>query len=205
MSLRWCLTDLATAATALSVILLLSLQWNPTAAFSPLTHHKSRQTSSTACRSNSPITSIDVSDLGLRMEDLEKPIPSDLLGDFKVTTNGCQSTSRIESINDEGCLWEESSDAVEATLSIAGLRGQPVAAMDIAISTTTCTVSVFGFSVWSCILKGECVPESATFKIEDGFDMTPLITLSIVKKRKENAAADRWDGFLESIGEDSIL
>jgi len=35
--------------------------------------------------------------------------------------------------------------------------------------------------------------------------MTPLITLSIVKKRKENAGAERWDGFLESIGEDSIL
>ena len=191
------------AAMALSVFLLASLHSSPTAAFSPSA--SMHRTSTTACRSgNSPI-SIDVSDLGLTMEDFQKPIPIDALGDFRVTTSGCQSTSRVESVNDEGCLWEESSDAVDVTLSIAGLRGQPVAGMAITIATTSCTVSVFGYSVWSCILKGECVPESATFKIEDGYDMTPLITLNIVKKREENAAADRWHGFIESIGEDSIL
>jgi hypothetical protein len=140
------------------------------------------------------------------MEDLEKPIPSELLGDFKVVASGMQSTSRIESVNDEGCLWEESSELIGATLSIEGLRGQPVAAMDVAFSTTTCTVTVFGYAVWSCLLRGECVPESALTKIEDGYNMTPLITLSVAKKKDETGAlSPRWDGFIGSIGEDSIL
>lgn len=149
---------------------------------------------------------VDVSDLGLVMEDLQKPIPSELLGDFKITANGVESTSRIESLNDEGCLWEESSDLIGATLSIEGLRGQPVAAMDVKFSTTTCTISVFGYSIWSCLLKGECFPESALTKIEEGYDNVPLITLSVAKK-KDSAGVPMpgWEGFIGQIGEDSLL
>ena len=192
----------------LFAILISSLQFGSIIAFvAPVSKHGNIQTN-TAHRSsaddNAPATSIDVSDLGLTMEDLEKPIPSELFGDFKVMTSGYESTSRIESVNDEGCLWEESSDALAVTLSIEGLRGQPVAAMSVAVSETSCTISVFGFAVWSCILKGKCVPESATYQIQDGYDKTPLITLSVVKK-KESANDERWGGFIEQIGEDSIL
>ena len=156
--------------------------------------------------SDGPVTELDVSDLGLTMDDLQKPIPSELLGDFKVTASGIQSTSRVESINDEGCLWEESSDLIGATLSVEGLRGQPVGAMDVAFSTTTCTITVFGYAVWSCLLRGECIPESAVSKIEDGYDMTPLIKLSVAKKKDESGVPlERWNGFIDSIGEDSIL
>eukprot|EP00536_Pseudo-nitzschia_multiseries_P016068 jgi/Psemu1/44826/gm1.44826_g len=190
-----------------------SLQWGSILAFSPgrSTHRTGCASPSPTARSSSsgntesaPVTSIDVSDLGLTMEDLDKPIPKELFGDFKVTTSGYQSTSRIESVDDEGCLWEESGDAIDVSLSIEGLRGQPVAAMDVAFSKTTCTVTVFGYAVWSCLLKGECVPESATHQIQEGHDRIPLITASIVKK-KESASDERWGGFIDTIGEDSIL
>uniref|UniRef100_A0A7S4ATZ3 Uncharacterized protein n=1 Tax=Pseudo-nitzschia australis TaxID=44445 RepID=A0A7S4ATZ3_9STRA len=199
-------TNIAAATFSAVLIASASPQLASVAAFSPslATHSTISTATATTTAHATPTTSIDVSDLGLTMEDLDKPIPAELFGDFKITTSGYQSTSRVESVNDEGCLWEESSDAIEATLSIEGLRGQPVGAMDLAISKTSVTVSVFGYSVWSCILKGECVPESAAYQIQDGYDKTPLITLSIAKK-KESASDKRWDGFIESVGEDSIL
>ena len=198
-----------------SLVVLVSFRWNPVVSFTPsqLSYHNSafaRDTSIASSSSDNEVSeapiSIDVSDLGLTMDDLDKPIPSELLGDFKVVASGMQSTSRIESIDDEGCLWEESADLIGATLSIEGLRGQPVAAMDVAFSTTTCTVTVFGYAVWSCLLKGECIPESAVTKIQDGYDMTPLITLSVAKKKDEaGVPLERWGGFIDAIGEDSIL
>lgn len=198
------------------LVLLVSFHWTPVVSFtsSHSTRHTYAVPSNTAIGSSSNSdnevseapASIDVSDLGLTMDDLDKPIPSELLGDFKVVASGMQSTSRIESIDDEGCLWEESADLIGATLSIEGLRGQPVAAMDVAFSTTTCTVTVFGYAVWSCLLKGECIPESAVTKIQDGYDMTPLITLSVAKKKDESGVPlERWNGFIDAIGEDSIL
>jgi len=195
------------------LLFLVASCWVPVISFSlsfSTRQHRSKAIETFLCsnekdKCDGPL-SIDVSDLGLTMEDLQKPIPSELLGDFKVLASGMQSTSRIESIDDEGCLWEESSDLIGATLSIEGLRGQPVAAMDVAFSTTTCTVTVFGYAVWSCLLKGECLPESALTKIEDGYDMTPLITLSVAKKKDDNGVpSPRWNGFIASIGEDSIL
>ena len=203
-------------ALSLPLALMASLHWDPVVSFAP--SHSRQQyrkvavdtsiSSSGSSENGVPEVplSIDVSDLGLTMEDLNKPIPSELLGDFKVLASGKQSTSRIESVDDEGCLWEESADLVGATLSIEGLRGQPIAAMDVAFSTTTCTITVFGYSVWSCILKGECIPDSAVTKIQDGYDMTPLITLSVAKMKDESGVPlARWDGLIESIGEDSIL
>ena len=202
-------------ALSLYLALLASFHWNPTVSFSP--PHSTRQhrsvaidTSIRSTDSDSDVAknpfSIDVSDLGLTMDDLNKPIPSELLGDFKVLCSGMQSTSRVDSINDEGCLWEESADLIGATLSIEGLRGQPVAAMDVAFSTTTCTIAVFGYAVWSCLLKGECIPESAVTKVQDGYDNVPLITMSVAKMKGESGVPlERWDGFIGAIGEDSIL
>lgn len=93
-----------------------------------------------------------------------------------------------------------------ATLSIEGLRGQPVAAMDVIFATTTCRVTAFGYGVWSCVLRGECLPESALVKIEEGYDNIPLFTVSVTKKKDEGEGeVERWDGFIDSIGEDSIL
>eukprot|EP00527_Entomoneis_sp_CCMP2396_P006034 CAMPEP_0198142488 /NCGR_PEP_ID=MMETSP1443-20131203/5262_1 /TAXON_ID=186043 /ORGANISM="Entomoneis sp., Strain CCMP2396" /LENGTH=135 /DNA_ID=CAMNT_0043805507 /DNA_START=244 /DNA_END=651 /DNA_ORIENTATION=+ len=135
------------------------------------------------------------------MEDLDVTFPTTSDGGIQVTTSGYESTSTIPSVDDRGLLWEEDSNIVGVKLSIPGLRGQPVAAMDVAITSNSCTVTVFGYAVWSCTLKGECLLESSSFHIEDGKDMTPLITLSVEKKTNTN----RWDGFILSIGEGSIL
>jgi hypothetical protein len=149
----------------------------------------------------SDIQSIDVSDLGLTLDDFDVTFPKSSDGGIQITTSGYESTSMIPSVDDNGLSWEEDSNIVGVKLSIPGLRGQPIAAMDVAITSNTCTVTVFGYAVWSCLLKGECVPESSSFQIEDGKDMMPLITLSVEKKNNEI----RWDGFILSIGEDSIL
>ena len=149
----------------------------------------------------SDIQSIDVSDLGLTLDDFDVTFPKSSDGGIQITTSGYESTSMIPSVDDNGVSWEEDSNIVGVKLSIPGLRGQPIAAMDVAITSNTCTVTVFGYAVWSCLLKGECLPESSSFQIEDGKDMMPLITVSVEKKNNEK----RWDGFILSIGEDSIL
>ena len=87
------------------------------------------------------------------------------------------------------------------TLTVPGLRGQPAACLTVVFSTTTATVTAFGRPVWSCILRGEVVPDTATFITEDGSDMLPVIQLSVTKAD----ASQMWGGFIESIGEDSIL
>ena len=159
---------------------------------------------------NDNVQSVDVSDLGLTMEDLHKPIPQELLSTtgFTILGSGLESTSRIEAVNDEGCVWEESHELIGATLSIAGLRGQAVGAMDVVFSTTTCSVRVCGYTVWSCLLKGRCVPETALSNIQDGYDTVPLITVSVAKEVNNDNNNNKfrcWDGFIEAIGEDSIL
>ena len=148
---------------------------------------------------NSDVQSIDVSDLGITMEDLEKPLPPEMLQGMAL--QGVESTSRIPTDQDDGCLWTEHSNTLDVTLVIPGLRGQPAAALAVTFSTTTATVSAFGRAVWSCVLKGEVIPESATFVTEDGVDMIPVISLTVQKADK----SARWGGFIEQIGEDSIL
>lgn len=94
---------------------------------------------------------IDVSDLGLTMEDLDAPLPDKM---FQVTTSGTESTSRIPNVQDDGCVWEEGLDTMDVTLSIPGLRGQPPAALSLDITKNTSTITAFGMAVWSCILRG---------------------------------------------------
>ncbi|KAL3801033.1 hypothetical protein HJC23_002326 [Cyclotella cryptica] len=142
--------------------------------------------------------SIDVSDLGLTIEDLDAPLPNEM---FAITSSGRESTSRIPSVNDDGCIWEEGPDTMDVTLSIPGLRGQPPAALSLDITKNTATITAFGMVVWSCILRGNCDPTSVTFSATDGYDMTPLIEIS-AKKLEKNA---RWGGFIAQVGEDSIL
>jgi len=191
-------------AVAISVIVLLHSISETTAfllssSFSSVSK-KYHTTSYPFFMSDDNIQSIDVSDLGLTLDDFDVKFPTTGEGSFQVTASGYESTSRIPSDNDKGLLWEEDSNIIGVNLSIPGLRGQPAAAMDVVITSNTCTVTVFGYAVWSCIFKGECLPESSTSQIGDGNDMTPLITLSIDKK-----TTDRWDGIIASIGEDSIL
>ena len=143
--------------------------------------------------------SIDVSDLSLTMEDLNAPLPQEM---FDITSSGTQSTSRIPSVNDDGCIWEEGPDSMDVTLSIPGLRGQPPAALSLDITKNTATIMAFGMAVWSCILRGNCDPNTVTFTASDGNDMVPLIQISV---KKLAGRKDRWGGFIAQVGEDSIL
>mmetsp|Transcript_22671 Transcript_22671/g.25800 ORF Transcript_22671/g.25800 Transcript_22671/m.25800 type:complete len:212 (-) Transcript_22671:107-742(-) len=152
---------------------------------------------------------VDVSDLGLTMKDLEAPLPSELLQG--ITTTGYESTSRIESVQDNGCSWTESSDRIKVTLAIPGLRGQPAMALSVISSTNTVSVSAFGRIVWSCILRGEVKPQTVVFETKDGSDMIPVIEYTVEKEssssndNNETGQQQRWGGFILQIGEDSIL
>ena len=142
---------------------------------------------------------MSVSDLGLTMDDLNAPLPEGFLNDIQTT--GYESTSRVETVQDNGCLWTESSDSIKVTLTIPGLRGQPAAALSTITSTNTLSITAFGRIVWSCILQGEVKPETAFFEVNDGTDMIPLIEFKVDKEE----ARKRWGGFILQIGEDSIL
>ena len=149
---------------------------------------------------------IDVSDLELSLDDLDTVIPPSALS---VEASGYQSTSRIPSVDDQGCYFTESADDIDVTLQIPGLRGQPAAALSVLFSTTTVSVTAFGMVVWSCIQRGKSVPEESSFLAEEGEDMVPIIQLHIRKsktdKNKNEGETNRWEGFILQVGEDSIL
>ena len=89
----------------------------------------------------------------------------------------------------------------ETRLKQEHLAQQPPAALDLALTKNTCTLTAFGYGVWSCILRGECLPESLSFSVTDGNDNVPLISISVDKA----IPGERWGGFIAGIGEDSIL
>ena len=79
--------------------------------------------------------------------------------------------------------------------------GRPLPWSLIEVTSATATVTAFGRVVWSCVLRGACVPDTLTFSAEDGTGMLPEISISIGKAEP----GKRWGGLIASIGEDSIL
>ena len=69
--------------------------------------------------------SMDVSDLGVTMDDLKAPI-SDVMD---VEASGCESTSRISP--DSGCVWSETASRME-------VRSAPAAAIPCIQAVTLC-------------------------------------------------------------------
>lgn len=139
---------------------------------------------------------VDVRDLNLTMEDLNKPLPSEFLQSLR--SAGYESTNRL--LDDEGCQWTESLESLNVELQIPGLRGQPSAAMAVLFSKTTMSVSVFGRVVWSAILRGTIDPDKCSFESADGVGMVPVLRLTVRK-----ATSEWWGGFILQIGEDSLL
>ena len=144
------------------------------------------------------VISIDVSDLGLTVADLEKKIP---IHNFSFESQGYQSTSRIPDVNDNGCEWVENTEDLDVTLRIPGLRGQPAEALSVLFSSTTISITAFGRIVWSAIQMGISDTDDCTFFIVDGEDGIPIIQLNVRKRDLD----ERWGGFILQIGEDSIL
>ena len=161
-------------------------------------HASSGQDETTNDDTDSGVISIDVSDLGLVMSDLEKQIPKQ---DFSFESSGYQSTSRIPDVNDNGCNWVENPEDLDVTLIIPGLIRQPAEALSVLFSTTTVSVTAFGMTVWSCILMGMADIDDCSFLTEEGVDGVPIIQLNVRKRDVE----ERWGGFILQIGEDSIL
>ena len=144
------------------------------------------------------VISIDVSDLGLTVADLEKKIP---IHNFSFESQGYQSTSCIPDVNDNGCEWVENTEDLDVTLRIPGLRGQPAEALSVLFSSTTISITAFGRIVWSAIQMGISDTDDCTFFIVDGEDGIPIIQLNVRKRDLD----ERWGGFILQIGEDSIL
>eukprot|EP00522_Entomoneis_paludosa_P010859 CAMPEP_0172457138 /NCGR_PEP_ID=MMETSP1065-20121228/20205_1 /TAXON_ID=265537 /ORGANISM="Amphiprora paludosa, Strain CCMP125" /LENGTH=185 /DNA_ID=CAMNT_0013210671 /DNA_START=100 /DNA_END=657 /DNA_ORIENTATION=+ len=142
---------------------------------------------------------VDVSDLGLTMEDLEAPLPAEFWQG--VETSGYESSSRITGVQDDACFWTENQTGLKATLAIPGLRGQPAQALSVETASNTVSITAFGMVVWSCLLRGEVKPETAVFEANDGPDMVPVVECSVEKAD----TTERWGGFIEQIGENSIL
>ena len=150
---------------------------------------------------------VDVSDLGLKMADLEDELPEGLLGEMELS--GSETTSRLENSLDQGCEWEEAADSVDVALTIPGLRGQPSMAVSADLTSETVTVTVFGTAVWSCVMKGEIEVDQSSFEVIDGVGAStgiPVLRLS-VKKRTSTPTGimPRWQGFIQDIGKDSLL
>lgn len=140
--------------------------------------------------------SVDVSDLEVLIEDLDKP-----LEELTVETRGVDHTQK-DGIQDDGCAWTEKAKSVDVVLRIPGLRGQPSGALAVDVTPTSCTVTAFGVAVWSCLLKGKADPAFVFVEISDGAEAIPTIELSV---GKAVGASGRWGGFIDEIGEDSIL
>ena len=142
---------------------------------------------------------VDVSDLGLSMDDLNAPLPAEFFQQMETT--GYESTYRLPSVNDDACMWTEEQSLLKVTLAIPGLRGQPAGALAVEMASNTISITAFGMVVWSAILRGEVEPESLKFEASDGADMIPVIEVEIQKKDQ----TERWGGFILQIGENSIL
>ena len=137
------------------------------------------------------------------MDDLNAPLLKKDL--FQVIeTSGYESTSRIPSVYDDACFWTETPTDVSVLLALPGLRGQPPMALSVLTSRNTISVAVFGRIVWSAILRGETLPETATFETREGVDFVPVIEYTVQKADDANSQR-RWDGFILQVGEDSLL
>ena len=162
------------------------------------TQNYNRMSSSLRSENEDGVVSIDVSDLGLTIADLEKKIP---IHNFSLESSGYQSTSRLPDVDDEGCYWVENPEDLDITLRIPGLRGQPAEALSVLFSTTTTSITAFGRIVWSTIQMGISNTDDCTFMTLDGEDGVPIVQLNIRKRDLD----ERWGGFILQVGEDSIL
>lgn len=131
------------------------------------------------------------------MEDLEQSLESTA----DIVAIGLESTSGVPGRMDEGISWREGQKWIEASLTIPGLRGQPSAALQLELTETTATVTCFGQAIWSCVLKGLVLPDTAQVTVTES-GMQPSINVRVAKA---DALADRWSGFVDSIGVDSLL
>ena len=139
------------------------------------------------------ITSVDVSDLGITMDQLYEPLNDDM----DIESRG----------SSKHFSWREQADAVYVTMKHEGMRGQPSGAIDVQFTDTTVTVTIFGYVVWSGILAGAADAAICEYEAKDEMENNiPLITMKITKRLDiVNGDANRWNNFITGLGQDSIL
>ena len=130
--------------------------------------------------------SVDVADLGLTLDDLTRPLD-------EVQAEICSRNSFSE--------WAETLDAIDIRMRHEGMRGQPCDAVKVDLTPTTITVSIFGYAVWSGVIKGPIVLDQSYWEVEEGLDRIPTITLHLSKGYRE-LWGETW---LEAIGVDGVL
>ena len=136
-----------------------------------------------------PSNSVDVSDLNITMSDLEKPL-DDVELEFEssgVSERGYYS-------------WVESLKHIEVSFSHPGIRGQPKDAILAEFTSSTLTISIFGYVTYSAVLEGPIIPEESKIEISDGDDNIPKIFLDVTK-----ATPGRWNRFVREVGANGLL
>ena len=98
--------------------------------------------------------SIDVSDLGISMEDLNTPIKEIVAESAGQSQRGYYSW--IESTDKMSCRWRH-----------PGTNGQPHSAVRVDFTETTIAVFIFNYNVWTGITKGKMVPHECSFTSEE--------------------------------------
>ena len=150
------------------------------------------QTGENSPPSNKKVTSVDVSDLGISMDQLYDPLDA-----MSVESRG----------SSKHFSWWEQADAVYVSMKHEGMRGQPAGAIDIQFTDTTVTVTIFGYIVWSGLLAGVADATKCEFEAKDDLnDNIPSISMKLAKRiDMVNGGTNRWDNFITDLGQDSIL
>lgn len=136
-------------------------------------------------QSNKKTISVDVSDLGIAMSDLQKPMS-------EIATR-CTGIRNYYS-------WIESPQRIEIEMNHPGMRGQPAGAVDVQFSDTTVSITIYSYMIWSGICVGPIYAPECSFKSEEGPDGIPTIKISLQK-----AVAGNWFEFISDVGVDSLL
>lgn len=138
---------------------------------------------------NKPANSVDVSDLNVTLSDLEKPL-DDVELEFE--SSGTSERGYYS--------WIESLKHIEVSFSHPGIRGQPKDAILAELTSSTFTISIFGYVTYSAVLEGPIIPEESKIEVSDGNDNIPKIFLDVTKARP-----GRWNGFIREVGANGLL
>ena len=72
--------------------------------------------------------------------------------------------------------------------------------MSIDFTTTSVTITIYGYAVWSGLFAARADEKRSVFEVVEGAGGIPEINMKVAKKE-----IGRWNTFLTSIGADSIL
>jgi hypothetical protein len=117
-----------------------------------------------------PPTSVDVSDLGITVTDLNKPM------EIQTESSGVGARGYYS--------WVEGNEFINVDFQHPGTAGQPAGSMRVDFTETTVGICVFGYAVWMAIPSGRLVPEQCSFTVEEapvGQNRVPIVKMRMLK------------------------